>query len=196
MKWYLVVERGQHKGQVIPVRREPFLIGREACCHLRPAAATVSRRHCALAARGRNLFVADCHTSNGTFVNGQRLDHEQALQPGDRLQVGPLSFVVTVGGLTMPPVRGELNDEAIGDMLLEIDAKDKARPERAGARSSHPAARLHPQQDTVGAEGKEAPSPPSPEGDPASAAEEILERIRGSGLGAGFGRRSARRRRP
>src|SRR5262245_6126394 len=81
MKWYLVVERGPRKGQVIPVTRDPFLIGREACCHLRPSAPTVGSRHCALTTRGRWLFVTDCQASNGTFVNGRRLDHEQALQP-------------------------------------------------------------------------------------------------------------------
>src|SRR5262245_64864732 len=119
MKWYLVVERGPHKGQVIALERE-FLIGRDPGCHLRPSAASVSRRHCSLRTRSRGLFVADCQASNGTFVNGRRLDQEQALQPGDHLQVGPLAFVVTVAGPPVPPIPAKLDEQAIGDMLLEI----------------------------------------------------------------------------
>ena len=56
-------------------------------------AALVSRVHCRLTALpdGR-LELRDLDSTNGTFVNGQRVD-TAVLAPGDRLQVGRVELV-------------------------------------------------------------------------------------------------------
>jgi pSer/pThr/pTyr-binding forkhead associated (FHA) protein len=56
-------------------------------------AALVSRVHCRLTALpGGQLEVRDLESTNGTFVNGQRIDVAH-LAPGDRLQVGRVELV-------------------------------------------------------------------------------------------------------
>jgi pSer/pThr/pTyr-binding forkhead associated (FHA) protein len=56
-------------------------------------AALVSRVHCRLTALpGGELEVRDLESTNGTFVNGQRIEVAQ-LAPGDRLQVGRVELV-------------------------------------------------------------------------------------------------------
>ena len=56
-------------------------------------AALVSRVHCRLTAlTGGELEVRDLESTNGTFVNGQRIEIAQ-LAPGDRLQVGRVELV-------------------------------------------------------------------------------------------------------
>jgi ABC transport system ATP-binding/permease protein len=56
-------------------------------------AALVSRVHCRVTAlAGGELEVRDLESTNGTFVNGQRIDVAQ-LAPGDRLQVGRMELV-------------------------------------------------------------------------------------------------------
>jgi pSer/pThr/pTyr-binding forkhead associated (FHA) protein len=58
-------------------------------------AALVSRVHCRLTALANgNLEVRDLDSTNGTFVNGQRIDAVR-LQSGDRIQVGRVEIVVT-----------------------------------------------------------------------------------------------------
>lgn|SRR5688572_20568622 len=58
-------------------------------------AALVSRVHCRLTALpDGQLEVRDLESTNGTFVNGQRVE-EARLSDGDRLQVGRLELVVT-----------------------------------------------------------------------------------------------------
>lgn len=53
----------------------------------------VSRVHCRLTALpGGDLEVRDLESTNGTFVNGQRIDTAR-LAPGDRLQVGRVELV-------------------------------------------------------------------------------------------------------
>jgi pSer/pThr/pTyr-binding forkhead associated (FHA) protein len=56
-------------------------------------AALVSRVHCRLTALpSGELEVKDLESTNGTFVNGQRVE-EARLSSGDRLKVGRLELV-------------------------------------------------------------------------------------------------------
>jgi pSer/pThr/pTyr-binding forkhead associated (FHA) protein len=57
-------------------------------------AALVSRVHCKLTAGAAELEVVDLESTNGTFVNGARVDRA-LLKSGDRLGVGKLEFVVS-----------------------------------------------------------------------------------------------------
>jgi hypothetical protein len=103
MELRLVVRTpGKLHGRVIPVNRSPFLIGRDPACQLRPASALVSGRHCVLTIHGPRTFVRDLGSTNGTFLNGQRLRGEQELRPADVLRIGPLDFDVTMDSI--PPI--------------------------------------------------------------------------------------------
>ena len=57
-------------------------------------AAMVSRLHCRLTAGATELHVVDLESTNGTFVNGQRVT-QATLKEGDRLGVGRVDLVVT-----------------------------------------------------------------------------------------------------
>ena len=58
-------------------------------------AALVSRVHCRLSTDARgDLSVEDLDSTNGTFVNDQRVSGRAALSPGDRLRVGRVELSV------------------------------------------------------------------------------------------------------
>ena len=57
-------------------------------------AAMVSRLHCRLTAGATELEVLDLESTNGTFVNGQRIT-QATLKEGDTLGVGRVDLVVT-----------------------------------------------------------------------------------------------------
>ena len=57
-------------------------------------AAMVSRLHCRLTAGATELEVVDLESTNGTFVNGQRVT-QATLKEGDTLGVGRVDLVVT-----------------------------------------------------------------------------------------------------
>ncbi|MEW5883199.1 MAG: FHA domain-containing protein [Armatimonadota bacterium] len=67
-----------------------YVLGRDAACDLPITDATVSRRHATLSVREGALLIRDDGSTNGTYVNGVRLEAntEHPLQPGDKLQVG------------------------------------------------------------------------------------------------------------
>ncbi|NLB94917.1 MAG: FHA domain-containing protein [Armatimonadetes bacterium] len=66
----------------------PAVIGRSAESDLPLVQdSTVSRRHASVIRQEGGYLIRDEGSSNGTFVNGQRVT-EQLLRPGDEIQVG------------------------------------------------------------------------------------------------------------
>lgn len=86
---------GQHRP--FPIGEGTTVIGRREDCDLRIAVNDVSRKHCQISNDGDTLTVSDLGSSNGTFVNGQKIQ-KHTLAAGDTLQVGPVSFVVQING--------------------------------------------------------------------------------------------------
>lgn len=83
-----VVAPESRRGEVVPVDGE-ITIGRGGGCALVLAddhyASTV---HARVFRRGKDLFVDDLESRNGTFVNGKRITSTTKLKRGDRLQFG------------------------------------------------------------------------------------------------------------
>jgi pSer/pThr/pTyr-binding forkhead associated (FHA) protein len=99
----LRVVSGKQAGNVIPLVAGRFLIGREEDCHLRPGNDLVSRHHCVFKMDAFTVRVRDLGSTNGTFVNGERLRGEVMLNTGDKVRVGTLEFEVVIGeGASVP----------------------------------------------------------------------------------------------
>jgi pSer/pThr/pTyr-binding forkhead associated (FHA) protein len=81
----------------VAVTETEFLIGRGADCDLRLPVAAISRHHCIIRVGGDEVSVIDLGSSNGTFVNGQRVRSQAILHGGDQLQLGPCHFLVRLG---------------------------------------------------------------------------------------------------
>lgn len=99
----LIVVQGKHQGKTIPLRGPVFRIGRGETCHLRPNSAQVSREHAEFLVAGEKVTVRDLGSRNGTLVNGKALTAPYALKNRDVVTVGPLTFAVSLGDVTMAP---------------------------------------------------------------------------------------------
>ena len=90
--------------QAIVVTAFPFLVGKTEAAfaqyhdsHPRQLD-YLSRRHAHIFLRGGAPFVEDLGSTNGTFINGERLDeHARRLDDGDLLAFGGTFFVYTIG---------------------------------------------------------------------------------------------------
>jgi pSer/pThr/pTyr-binding forkhead associated (FHA) protein len=69
-------------------------IGRSTGADFIVEAPLVSRVHCRLTAGASELEVADLDSTNGTFVNGERVVERRTLKAGDRLGVGRVELIV------------------------------------------------------------------------------------------------------
>jgi len=56
-------------------------------------AALVSRLHCRLTATGEAVDVVDLDSTNGTYINDQRVK-SGCIKSGDRLRVGRVEFMI------------------------------------------------------------------------------------------------------
>ena len=54
----------------------------------------VSRVHCRLTAGATEIEVEDLESTNGTFLNGQRVEKRALARPGDRIGVGRVELTV------------------------------------------------------------------------------------------------------
>jgi pSer/pThr/pTyr-binding forkhead associated (FHA) protein len=69
-------------------------VGRSPGAEFMLDAPLVSRLHCRLTAGATALEVLDLDSTNGTFVNGQRVT-QASLNAGDKLGVGRVELVVS-----------------------------------------------------------------------------------------------------
>lgn len=90
----LVMAKGRPREHVIQLETTETVIGRHRECNLRVPSSDVSRRHCILRFQNGLLSVEDLDSTNGTYINGEKVTGQQVVQPGDLLEVGPVKFTV------------------------------------------------------------------------------------------------------
>jgi len=79
---------------------ETRVIGRGADCDVQIAAESISLRHCQLTRKSDGWWITDEQSTNGTFVNGQRVS-KALLSRGDRVRLGLVAF--TFDGRELAP---------------------------------------------------------------------------------------------
>jgi len=97
-KVWLRVEYPGSKGRMIAVGCDSFVVGRERSCQLRLGSPHVSKRHAAVEIRGKQVFLRDLGSTNGTVLNGAPLRSAEAeLHSQDRIQIGPVRCKIWIG---------------------------------------------------------------------------------------------------
>jgi ABC-2 type transport system ATP-binding protein len=98
----LAIVEGSDAGREFPLTG-PTLVGRDPGADVVVADSEVSTRHASFVPVDGGVAVEDLGSTNGTYVNGQRVSGSQQLQAGDRVRVG--ATVLELRGLapTAPP---------------------------------------------------------------------------------------------
>ena len=112
-------------GLAYPVGRDGVVVGRSLEAVLRLDSDGVSRFHARLEHSNQGVLVlSDLGSSNGTYVNGRRLERPEPLHDGDRVRFGPrASFVVRYGvggGAETVQVRLRVGGEPDGPRGREV----------------------------------------------------------------------------
>lgn len=69
-----------------------LLIGRLPECDVLLSDTLVSRMHARISVQGESVVIEDLHSTNGVYVNGQRVSHSTVLCEGDRILIGTIEF--------------------------------------------------------------------------------------------------------
>ena len=141
----LVMFKSDGQRKDFPLTNSVSVIGRGEECDLQIPLLNVSRRHCELRLDQGIIRVKDLASSNGTYLNNQRIS-EGELASGDRLAIGPIVFTVQVDGQPeeVSPIksRGQMVAEgaaADGPTVITEDVEIEVEPEAAGDIASAPA---------------------------------------------------------
>jgi len=94
------------------------VLGRDDDCALRVDSGQVSRRHAAVRFSAGEYRVRDLGSTNGTFVNGERVEGERALRPGDEIDVGG----TRIAFYRMDPAAAQAAASRSGERTLIIQA--------------------------------------------------------------------------
>lgn len=94
-----VAESGQRPGFIVmpsgdrvELTDDNNLIGRLADCAVIVTDTNTSRHHARISRSGSGFVVADLGSTNGTFVNGERLTADRRLSDGDTVTVGSVNL--------------------------------------------------------------------------------------------------------
>jgi len=107
-----------------PMKHHPFSVGRDAGCDVPIENIGLSRNHCRFLYEDGRYFVEDAGSSNGTFVNGERVEKSE-VKDGDEVQAGKFKLVFKCSPDEPPP---SSSSSSKGDA-------PKIEPERAAAPS-------------------------------------------------------------
>jgi hypothetical protein len=127
-------------GLVYPDGSE-ITIGREIGNSISPVAAEgLSRRHAKIVCKDGKWTIEDLGSTNGTFVNGNKISSPSEIKPGDKVACGKFAFAVESQPAEAPSGDAEIKDMPPVEIPDMKPAEEKAAPaESAAAPDAKPA---------------------------------------------------------
>ncbi len=138
---FLLQLKGPQIGARIFLAEGETTVGRSEACKVVVDAESVSRSHCSLFVAGHEVRLLDLGSTNGTWVNGRRLQPAEPtlLKVGDRIELGEIVYKLLRQGDVEAAYLEELRRLAITDgltgaynrrHLIEYLEKEVARARR------------------------------------------------------------------
>ena len=149
MQVVLVMFRPDGERRSFSLARDKTVIGRREDCDLRIPVGDVSRKHCRFVKTDDQLTVEDLGSSNGTLVNGERVQ-SAPVSGGDLVTIGPVQFVVQIDGY---PADEDIVPAAAGSDAEETAAGFVADPQPVGEDEPEPEEIGEPEPITSGTAG-------------------------------------------
>tara|TARA_Y100001954_G_scaffold237846_1_gene302985 strand:+ start:2984 stop:3895 length:912 start_codon:yes stop_codon:yes gene_type:complete len=120
---YLIILKGPKAGKNLKIEKEELTLGRSMDADVLLDNEGVSRRHARILKEGDTYWLEDLGSTNGVFVNGEKLDRTK-LFDGDRIQIGTnVLFKFTFQDELEEQYQRQLYEQATKDALTGIHNK-------------------------------------------------------------------------
>jgi pSer/pThr/pTyr-binding forkhead associated (FHA) protein len=93
----LVIQNQGMTGRACELHTDRTTIGRVEDNTFQIADPSVSSHHCEVHLRGSDIFIRDLNSTNGSFINGNKIEEAQ-LKPGQTLRLGQVELKLEVEG--------------------------------------------------------------------------------------------------
>ena len=131
----LTMRSGPTPGKTFPLEKEEILLGRDLANDIPISDPEISRRHARFMMQGESILIEDLGSTNGTFLNGQRISSPQQLRAGD---------VITLGEDIVLAVEQEGFDPDATVVKSQTDLTARAIPQPAPSYQRQPEPMPHP----------------------------------------------------
>jgi DNA-binding NtrC family response regulator len=106
--------------EAVALRERPLVLGRDSAADVVIRHPSLSRQHARLELRDGEVWITDLGSTNGSFVNDQRVD-EIVVHPGDQIRLGSLNATLHALGASQGPLQGLLrHDRFLEEVEREI----------------------------------------------------------------------------
>ncbi len=91
MKWAIRFLNGHLAGQILPLQEGRYILGRGEDCQIIVSDDGISKKHASLEVDEQGVFIQDLKSSNGTFINGVKIQ-ESEIQEKEKVSVCKTTF--------------------------------------------------------------------------------------------------------
>lgn len=91
-----VMEAAGQQGQEKQFSMGEIIIGRDPTCNFPLEDETISLRHCRLFFERKQWWVEDLDSTNGSYLNDERLETSTVLTNNDELRLGQVTLTITI----------------------------------------------------------------------------------------------------
>ena len=89
----LIIDSGDHRGRHYKLAARPLVGGRAPAAEIQVVDPKVSRRHFLVAPLPAGYAIRELRSTNGIWVNDERVSGERVLADGDRIRVGDTNLI-------------------------------------------------------------------------------------------------------
>jgi hypothetical protein len=160
-QFQLVMHAGPTPGKVFTLSESEVVIGRDITNQIIINDAEVSRRHCRFVLQGETYMLEDLGSTNGTFVDGQRITSPRMLQTGQTIRLGENVTLYYEGAGYDPAATAVAGAGERGVPSTEVAMPRPAQQQQYPPPSPQP---VPPRQAAPGYSGQVPPGPPADQG--------------------------------
>ena len=114
------IDKGPNKGDAfeMTMNSQPIVIGRSEKADFIIPSSLVSKQHCRIYVdtKSRIVWLKDLNSTNGTFLNGERVD-EVVIHPGDKIQMGEI--LLSVEDASVVKYTSDLSGKILGGYRID-----------------------------------------------------------------------------
>jgi len=92
--WFLEAILDESKKWKVKIDEFPFILGRDETCHLTLSSTLISRQHAKIVSLNKALYIQDCKSTNGTLLNGRKINERSRLNPDDVISICDNEFKI------------------------------------------------------------------------------------------------------
>jgi pSer/pThr/pTyr-binding forkhead associated (FHA) protein len=142
-KWALIASSSWLNGQEFILEKAKTILGRSSQCDIVIPGTHLSRQHVEIQVQGNQLLVRDLDSSNGTYLNNNKIT-EASAHPGDEIRIDIYPFKVR--GPNTDHDKTRVRKVVSPPPPAKVIKADNGQPKKWKTRPTSPGNRIEPEQ--------------------------------------------------